>query len=166
MIKHCIFAKHFSEAGQTQDPGPHTAAAGSRTIQLPWLLGMGNGTLCLSPLKSAALEGHRSALAEPPLPDSRCCSGTGARAHRCPHGWLPVSLTLRGTPVRRPGVSGHREGQASLTWAQTGQGWIPSSTQQKPTPCPSRTCHSHKCNPAQGNAEGGEDALRVSNAFH
>lgn len=82
-MKHCIFTEHFPAMGQTQGPGPHAATVGSGAVQ--WLChtrcAIDNGILCLSPLKSPALKGHRSAAAEQSLSDS--CAGTVA-ARRWP----------------------------------------------------------------------------------
>lgn len=88
------------------NPGPHTALWAPEPRSCRALLEMGNGTLCLSPLKSLALQGAQVSHGRAIPAFQLCCFGGSsggcallAWGHRCPRGHLPMPLTLTGTLV-------------------------------------------------------------------
>lgn len=68
VIKHCIFTKHFSEAGQTQDPTLHCGLQNHAAAVPCWKWAMAPYAFHL--LNHWLCRGHRSAMAEPSLPFS------------------------------------------------------------------------------------------------
>lgn len=149
VIKHCILTKHFSEAGQTQDPTLHCGLQNHSAAMPCWEWVM--APYAFHPLNHQLCRGTGQ-------PDSCAAAVVAVVAVPCwpghtgvPMASCPCHDTKWHPGDRGPGASGHREGHAALTRAPVprGLGWSHYPTRQKLTPCLpgtqcSSTSHSHE----------------------